>query len=194
MRKRLLVPPRWTLLFPDVTHSFVTAVTTILSCLRIQRVNDLSTQRLLGSSDFSESALTCTHCSEKWQREVRKKQMKSKPCVLKTKYWDRSSVWPSNLWKPQGHRACPAQNPATPLLTLTCTVSFYCRVNSNNQTEHPCLVQHPALSGNCTRNRINGRKNPHTSKQPPQSLLLSASTNKPHSWAVHSSLCASGCT
>lgn len=103
-----------------------------------------------------------------------KKQMKSKACVLKTKYQDRSLAWPSNLSRPQSHLACPSQNPATPLLRLTCKVSFYCRVNSNNQTEHPCLPQpeqkalHPGLSGSCTRNRINCRKNAHISKQPPQ--------------------------
>lgn len=98
--------------------------------------------------------------------------MKSKARVSKTKYRDRSAVGPSNLSKPQSHLACPSQNPATPLLRLTCKVSFYCRVNSNNQTAHPRLVQpeqtalHPGLSGSCTRNRINCRKKPRISKQP----------------------------
>lgn len=93
--------------------------------------------------------------------------MKSKAFVLKTKYQDRSSVWPSNLLRHQSHLACPSQNPATPLLWLTCKVSFYCRVNSYNQTEHPCLVQleqkalQPGLSGSCTEAELTVEKTPY---------------------------------
>lgn len=117
------ISPSWIgkdyLFLPDglccfqMSHSFVTAVTTIPSCLRIQRVNDLSTQKLLGNSDFSESALTCTHCS-RW--EVGRKQIKSKVCVLKTNIETDLQYSHQTCWHPK------AILPALPrILQLLCS-------------------------------------------------------------------------
>lgn len=181
-----------------------TAVTTKPSCLWIQRGKWSQYAKAPWKQKLQQLFrallwLAPTAVGERWERNKWNLMH-----VFSKQNRDRSAICPSNPLNPQSHLPCPHQHPASSLLRLTCKVSFYCRVNSSNHAKYPGLVQpeqtqqtalHPGLSGRCTSNRINCREKKISPDSNLFSLLHPASTNKPHSWTVHSSsLCASGCT
>lgn len=134
--------------------------------------------------------LACTAVGERWERN------KWNLMCFQNKIQRQICNMPI---KPMESRKLPPlPSPASSLLRLTYKVSFYCRVNSSDQTGHPGLVQpkqtqqaalEPGLLCCCIRNRINHWRNPLSLNSHLFSLIHPASTNKPHSWAVPSSLC-----